>query len=224
MSKIERVDPVIIVLIGAMFLVFAYLLTWFDQFPELAQKCQFLLMMGTIGIMSRFFWAFGFGEYIRPDLNVSGARIFFTAVSAMLLVVTAGAIWQRIMPGLSLPFLAGTTVTVQKAFFGLAAISEELFFTWAILLGGIVLLSHRSLVFFEALPIPGEPIALIGASLLFSMWHTAVYGTATAALSLMFVYRFLFGMSYILAGYIWGERYLGIAMLAHVTINLLAVA
>jgi len=223
-ARVERIDAVVIVLIGAMYLVFAYLLTWFDSFPELATKCQFLLMMGTIGVMARMFWAFGFQEYLRPDLNVSGSRLFLTIVSALMLVLTAGAVWSQIQPGLSLPFLAGTTVTVKKAFFSLAAISEELFFTWAILLGGIVLLGQRSLVFYEALRIPAEPLALIGASLLFAMWHTAVYGTATTALSLMFVYRFLFGLSYILAGYLWGERYMGIAMLSHVTINLLAVS
>jgi len=80
----ERVDPIVILLIATMFLVFAYLLTWFDKHPDLAIKCQFLLMLGVIGVLGRFFWAFGFQQYIRPSANISGGRAFMTAVSAAL--------------------------------------------------------------------------------------------------------------------------------------------
>jgi len=221
MSKLERIDPLVIILSVAMFLVFAYLLTWSGKHPDLAQKSMFLLMFGVMGILGRFFWAFAFGEYIKISPNLPVSRAMLTAISAMFIVMAAGTIWGQIRPGMSLEFLAGTTITVQRAFFALAAISEELFFTWGVLLGGIALLSNRSLYFFETVKLPGELISLVGTCLLFALWHTAVYGTG-APLQLMFVYRFLFAGSYLLSGWIWGERYLGIAMLAHVSINLIA--
>jgi len=202
------VDPIVILLIGTMFLVFAYLLTWFDKHPDLAIKCQFLLMLGVIGVLGRFFWAFGFQQYIRP---------------AALLVASAGVIWAQIRAGSSFEFLAGTTITVRRAFFSLAAVSEELFFIWGIMLGGISILSSRSLMLFESIRLPGELISLVGTSFLFALWHVAVYGTG-AALQLMFIYRMLFGLSYLASGWMWGERYLGIPLLAHITINLIATS
>jgi len=76
---------------------------------------------------------------------------------------------------------------------------------------------------FESIRLPGELISLVGTSFLFALWHVAVYGTGPA-LQLMFIYRMLFGLSYLASGWMWGERYLGIPLLAHITINLIATS
>lgn len=216
----ERIDALVLIMVGAMLGIFAYLLTWFKTNPELAQMAQIMLIFGIIGIMARFF-ALLMGERVAFSMNLPGARAVPIALSAGMLVVGAGAIWGQIQPGLSVDFLAGTTINVQRAYFVLAAIAEECFFQWGVLLFGVALLSNRSLVFMESLKLPGEPIALVGASILFAVWHVAVYGTGPE-FQLMFVYRFLFGLSYLLPGYLWGERYVGVAMLAHAAINYIA--
>jgi len=224
--QVERIGPVVIILISTMILVFAYILTWADTNPKLAQASMSLLVMAMIGIMGRFAWAFIGGQQIRPTLDFSVSRLGLTALSATFLVIAAAGMWKAIQAEMiskgSVAFLAGTTITIQRAFYVLAAISEECFFTWGIMLGGIVLLSNRKILFLEKVPFPGTAMALLGSCVLFAIWHTAVYGTGEI-LQLMFIYRLLFGMSYIISGMLWGEKSIGIAMLAHATINFVAV-
>jgi len=208
-------------MLGVAMLTFSYLMTWFDENQPLATKCNFLLVLLVTGVVARLLWWLVFRESLRGDLHFSSGRMVITAISAGLLVATASRLWVVVKAGMSAEFLAGASINVQRAFYVLAAVSEESFFCWAVLLGGLVLLGNRQLVLLEKLPLPGWPIALFGTSILFAVWHAAVYGTG-AMLQMMFFYRLLFGFSYIASEWFWGEKYLGIAMLAHATINYLA--
>jgi len=208
-----------------MFLIFMWLTTWYDDYPAMATKANFVLVMGILGLIGLVAWGIVGGRKLNITTNFSAVRLALTILTAMMIVGAAAGIWAqiqaRMIAGGAFSFLAGQTLDVNRAFLVLIAVAEELFFNWGILLGLVVIFANRRVIFDSRIPFPGILIALVAASLIFAVFHGAVYGY-TNALWLMFIYRMLMGGSYVMSGYLWGENNIAPAMVAHATINFLA--
>jgi len=217
----ERISVWLVVLIVLGLLAHGYNMTQIDQDSDLAVKSHFFLIIMVVGLVVRGAMAAVFNYKLVPDMRPNAYKLALYMVFAGILIMSSGAIWSMTAPEAP-GFLAGATVTQVKLFYTFGAVAEEIFWIWGIFLPLCVVFGIFSVSLFgRKLPFPPWTLALLTVCILFAVFHRAVYETAPQ-LWLMFVYRAVFTLSYILSAWWGGTRDITIAVLAHMTVNYLA--
>jgi len=212
----EKIDPIAVILIGVGMLSTILIITYIDYYPELATKASFMALMMALAFGARtFLWMMG-GNPIVFIRSMNGTYVTNILMGGLVTALSAGVLWMVFIAGrITAAGLTTADAWVQLLFYCLAGISEEVFWIFVVL-GGSASLFHRKTIM--GIEVPGLMIGFFVSMLGFPIYHLAVYGTQPDALWAVLIYRACLNASYLLSG-----RILSIPIIAHVSINVIAV-
>lgn len=217
--NVEQIDSFALMLIGFGIMSLVFLMTWVDDYPDLSIKATMMLVMAAIAMSTRLPTAILGLSRVRFVRGLDPAYFSTIVLGGVVCSVSAGVIYMLfVRPFIQAAFLEQASAVVSLLFYILAAVCEELFWLWIPFAGLAAVLGNRTVQIGGGVGIPGLAIGFACSTILFPMYHMAVYGTDMSAFFALLVYRLVLNLSYVLSG-----RILAIPILGHIAINVTSV-